>query len=405
MGCSPHASDQTSTVVRTGAQVLSDSDFDALRSKRVGLITNQTARVDSVHLIDAMLSSHVVELAALFGPEHGIRGDVEDGAAIKDGTDPFTGIPVFSLYGSSRAPELAILDKLDVLVFDIQDIGARFYTFISTMGHSMQAAARAGIPFVVLDRPNPLGGRQVDGFVLDSLHRSFIGLYPIPIQHGMSVGELAAMIKGEGFLENLEDLDLEIIRMEGWRREMTWPDIGRPWVPTSPNIPDFETALVYPGMCFFEGTAASEGRGTNRPFRTIGAPWLDAPGAAEGLGKMELPGVRFAATDVRPRSIPGVAASPKFEGEIIHAITIDVTDRPSFSPLRTGIAVLSSVYRYSPETERASFFKPRWLGLLSGTDRMYEALLRGDTPGDITLSWAGEVAEFESRRKKYLLYD
>ena len=321
------------------------------------------------------------------------------------GVDSLTGIPVYSLYGSTRAPEPETLENLDVLVFDIQDVGARFYTFISTMGYSMQAAARAGIPFMVLDRPNPLGGTRIDGFVLDTLHQSFVGLYPIPVQHGMTVGELATMIKGESFLEDLEDLDLVIIGMKGWRREMIWPDTGLPWTPTSPNIPNFETALVYPGMCFFEGTAASEGRGTDAPFLTIGAPWLDALRAARELNAMGLPGVRFSVEDVRPRSIPGVADRPKFEDEAIRAIRVHLTNPRSYAPLPTGIAVLSAVYRFSPDAERASFFKPRWLSLLAGTDRLHEALLRGDPPMDITMSWTEEVAAFGTRRKRYLRYD
>ena len=219
-----------------------------------------------------MHTSGKVRLAVIFAPEHGLRGLKEDGVQITAGADERTGIPVFSLYGNVRKPTPEMLRGLDLLLFDIQDIGVRFYTYISSMGLAMQAAAAAQIPFVILDRPNPLGGEYISGPLLEPAFISFTGAYPIPVAYGMTVGELATMIKGERMLPGLEGLDLRVIRMEGWHRVMKWPETGLEWVRTSPNIPDFETALLYPGICFFEGTDASEGRGTLEPFSVIGHP-------------------------------------------------------------------------------------------------------------------------------------
>jgi len=391
--------------VVTGAQVLANNGFDRFRGKRIGLITNQTGTVDSGHLIDALHESPDVDLAALFGPEHGLRGSVADGAAIADGVDPATGIAIYSLYGANRSPSSEVLAGLDALLFDIQDIGARFYTFISTMGLSMQAAAEAGVPFVVLDRPNPLGGRLFDGYVLDSLHTSFVGLYPIPVQHGMTVGELALMIKGERLLEGLENLDLDVVELKDWRRDMLWPETQLPWIPTRPNIPSFMTALVYAGTCFFEGTTASEGRGTDSPFLKVGAPWLDAISAARSLNELGLSGVQFSSTEVEPREIPGTASNPKFEGKTVHAVQIEVTSIDTYAPVSTGIAVLSEVFRSAPDSVRSAFIKARWLGLLSGTDRLQASLERGDDLETIQQSWREELSEFGQTRQRYLRYE
>ena len=391
--------------MKTGAQNLLLNQFSKLKGKRVGLITNQTARLDSLHLVDAFYGAEDVELVVLFGPEHGIRGDVEDGASIGDEIDNRTSVPIYSLYGTTNKPTGDMLRNVDVLIFDIQDVGARFYTFITTMGRAMQSAAENGIPFLVLDRPNPLGGQIVDGYVLDSLHVSGVGLYPIPVQHGMTVGEIALMIKGEDLLPGLSDLSLDVIRMTDWNREMLWSETGLDWIPTSPNIPTFETALVYPGTCFFEGTIVSEGRGTEKPFLTIGAPWLDARKASQELTLMALPGVLFSFDEVVPRDIEGVANFPKFKDETIQAVTIQVTDEKRFTPLITGIALLVTAYRLAPDEIKPDFFRERWLGLLSGTDRLQNAVESGASPFEIAASWQEEVAAFKQRRTPYLLYD
>ena len=391
--------------IQTGAHVLRNNHFDVLRGKRIGLITNHSARVDSVHLIDLLHTAPEVDLKALFGPEHGLRGDTEAGTSVTDTIDVRTGVPVYSLYGTENRPSDEMLAGLDILVFDIQDVGARFYTYISTMGRAMQSAAEVDIPFVILDRPNPLGGVRIDGYVLDSLHVSGVGLYPIPVQHGMTVGELAGMIKGEAFLPGLDSLELVVVPMTGWTREMLWPDTGVAWIPTSPNIPTFETALVYPGTCLFEGTSVSEGRGTDHPFLTIGAPWLDAKAVVEQMNAMEMPGVVFSEVKTQPHSIPGVAEGPKFDGETIQAIVIQVTNFWAYVPVQTGVALLKSVFQFTPENRRKDFFNERWLGLLAGTDRLQKSIGEGEALDLVVSSWQGEIETFSIKRNKYLLYD
>jgi uncharacterized protein YbbC (DUF1343 family) len=395
------------TRVVTGAQHLVDSEFAALDGLRVGLVTNHTAVVDTAdggpgHLIDRLDAAPNVTLAALFGPEHGLRGTAEAGAAVESGRDAATGLPIYSLYGSSKRPPPESLEGLDALVFDMQDVGARFYTYVSTMGTAMQAAAEARLPFVVLDRPNPLGGR-VGGFVREPEHASFVGLYPVPIQHGMTVGELAQMIVGEGWLPGLDSLDLRIVELGGWRRDALWPESGLPFVPTSPNIPDFETALVYPGAALFEGTVVSEGRGTEAPFRLIGAPWLDGAVLADTLDARGLPGVRFEPARFTPRSIPGVAARPKFEGEAVEGVLLVVTDAGAVQPVALGVHLLHAAYQQRPHG--VDFFDAGWLAKLAGTERLQRMLERGDSPDRIVAAWRDEVADFERARRPYLLYE
>jgi uncharacterized protein YbbC (DUF1343 family) len=401
------ASNQFDSVVRvkTGAQVLSESGFGILSGKRVGLVTNPTAQVDGVHLIDWLHDAPDVELVALFGPEHGLRGNAEAGAAVDDGLDDATGIPVYSLYGTTNAPAPEILATLDVLVFDIQDIGARFYTYIATMGRSMQAAARAGIPFVVLDRPNPLGGELMDGYVLDMEFSSGVGPYPIPVQHGLTVGELAQMIKGERYLEDVEAADLTVVSMEGWTRDMLWPDTGLEWIATSPNIPTFETALVYMGTCFFEAVSASEGRGTPNPFLTVGAPWLDANAAVQALRNRQLAGVQFEAGTVTPESIPGVANNPSFDGTEIEVVQISLTDAGAYRPLTGGLEVLKVVMDLAPDSARSNLVDRRWMGLLSGGDRLADGFDSGLSVDDLAESWAAEINTFRLAAAPYKLYD
>ncbi len=406
-GCRPAVSEQPAepvrAQVRTGAQVLAASGFAALDGRRIGLIVNHTARIDSVHLIDRIHAAPNVTLGALFGPEHGLRGTADAGAEVADDRDVRTGVPVFSLYGEHRAPTPEMLTGLDALVFDIQDVGARFYTYITTMGLAMQAAARADLPFVVLDRPNPLGGVEVSGFVLEPGQTSFVGRYPIPIQHGLTVGELARMIRGEAMLPGLDSLDLRVVPMQGWRRAMRWPATGLPWIPTSPNIPDFETALVYPGAGFIEGTTASEGRGTPRPFKQLGAPWADGPALADTLNARRLPGVRFEATTFTPHAIPGMSANPKLKDMPLQGIRYVLTDVDAFRPVETGIHALHAFYHQAPD--RTAFLNQRWLTLLAGTPRLYNLLTRDARPEAIIAAWHEETAAFARRRTPYLLYE
>ena len=394
---------------RTGAQRLVDSDFAALadlvegRAPRVGLVTNHTARVDTAdggpaHLIDRLSASDAVELAALFGPEHGIRGDAEAGARVDDAAAE---VPVYSLYGSAKKPSRAQTRGLDVLVFDMQDVGARFYTYISTMGYAMQAAAEAGIPFVVLDRPNPIGD-GVEGWTLEPEHTSFVGLYPVPVTHGLTVGELARMIAGEGWLDGLDGLDLRVLELEGYARGQAWEATGLPWVPPSPNVPDVETARIYPGAAFFEGTTASEGRGTLDPFKLVGAVGVDAEAVAADLNARALPGARFEAEAFVPRDLPGQATNPKGEGQRVAGVRTVVTDAAAFRPVETGVHLLDAFHRAAAEGLE---FKADWLAKLAGTRRLHAALERGDAPAAIVASWADDVAAFEARSSPYRLYE
>ncbi|GIV59841.1 DUF1343 domain-containing protein [Rhodocaloribacter litoris] len=408
LACNPAAgppAPETPPSVRTGAEVLARQAFRPLDGLRVGLIVNHTARVDTTHLIDLLHAAPNVTLGALFGPEHGLRGEADAGEKIEDGRDARTGVPVYSLYGETRRPTPAMLAGLDALVFDIQDVGARFYTYISTMGLAMQAAAEAGLPFFVLDRPNPLGGLRVEGFVLEAGFTSFVGQYPIPIVHGLTVGELARMIRGERMLPGLDSLDLRVIPMDGWQRTMTWPATGRPWLPPSPNIPDFETALIYPGTCFIEGTTASEGRGTRQPFKQIGAPWADARALADTLNARHLPGVRFEPVTFTPVSIDGMATNPKHRDVPVHGVRYVLTDPATFQPVTTGLHVLEALYRQAPDDVRGDFLNARWLNLLAGTDRLHAMLTAGTPATAIAASWTDEVEAFRTRRATYLLYD
>ena len=391
------------SAVTIGAEALYERDFTELRGKRVGLITNHTAMVDGIHLIDLMHEDEI-QLVALFAPEHGLRGMQEDGVSIGDGIDRQTGVRVYSLYGGVKKPTLEMLAGLDVLVFDIQGIGTRFYTYISTMGLAMQAAAEAHIPFVVLDRPNPLGGEHFRGPVLEEGCGSFVGEYPIPVAYGMTMGELALMIRGEHMLPGLESLDLSVVRMEGWQRAMLWPETGLEWVRTSPNIPDFETALLYPGICLLEGTTASVGRGTREPFKLVGFPGIDAKELAARLNGKNLPGVRFEPSLFTPRSIPGMSSNPRFRDREIAGVRISITDPRAYRPLTTGIHLLCTLYGMLSREERASFFHQSGFDELAGTKNVRRSIEDGTSPESIIAGWNTGMERFGELRRKYLLY-
>jgi uncharacterized protein YbbC (DUF1343 family) len=387
--------------------MLAANDFRALDGARVGLIVNHTARVDTAHLIDRVDRAPNVELGALFGPEHGLRGTAGAGEKVADGRDERTGAPIYSLYGDTPRPTPAEMKGLDALVFDVQDVGARFYTYISTMGLAMQAAAEAGLRFVVLDRPNPLGGRYVSGFMMEPAHQSFVGRYPISIAHGMTVGELARLIKAEELLPGLQDLDLTVVSMTGWARDMQWPDTQREWVPPSPNLPTWETALVYPGMCFFEGVRVSEGRGTDRPFLQIGLPW--GPDAARAvvdtLRSRSVPGVTFDTTSFTPTSRPQAAPSPRFEGQLLHGFRVRVRAPQKVRPVELGIHALHAVYRRAQvEGENTFVSRPEHLTRLAGTEALQGLLASGASPDSIIATWQNDVSTFRDQRNPHLLY-
>ncbi len=370
----------------------------------MGLIVNHTARSGNEHLIDWVHAAENVELGALFGPEHGIRGDEDAGAKISDGIDDSTGVPVYSLYGEHRRPTSEMMEGLDALVFDIQDVGARFYTYISTMGLSMQSAAEAGVPFIVLDRPNPLGGERMAGYLRGDSLVSFVSQYPIPVQHGLTVGELAHMIQGEGWIPGLTTLDLRVVQMQGWERDMLWPETGLIWIAPSPNLPSFEAALIYPGTCFFEATTASEGRGTPTPFLTVGAPWLDAHSLAEDLSRWEPAGVTIEAGAITPASVPGASMNPKWKDMPIETLEISITDANDVSAVALGLDLVGRMYAVAPDSVKEDFFRERWMALLSGSTATLDRV-KGRMDLDAwEWTWEDDIAAFTKQRKPYLLY-
>ena len=366
-----------------------------VRGKRVGLITNHTG-VDSrgVSTIDLVFASRDVKLVALFGPEHGIRGTAADGAKISSAVDRKTGLPVFSLYGDVRRPTPRMLSNVEALLFDIQDIGARPYTYISTMGLAMRAAKEKGIPFVVLDRPNPIGGHIVEGSILDTAFRSFTGMYPIALRHGMTIGELARMFNDRFGI----GAELIVIPMRGWKRTMWFDETGLPWVNPSPNIRRLETAIHYPGTVFIEATNLSEGRGTDHPLEQAGAPWLRARAVADSMNAMRLPGVRFEAT--RFRSVRGTA---KYGGVTIPAVRFVITDREAYRPVRTTLRFIELVRRMHPRSFR---WQERGAGVdrLAGTDALRKAIGDGRLQ-KLLDGWETEAAEFVKLRQDFLLYE
>lgn len=391
--------------VRTGLDVWAAEGFERLRGKRVGAIVNPTS-VDSQfrHLADLLAAADGVTLGALFGPEHGVRGEAQYMVAVEDvARDPRTGAPVYSLYGStfeSLSPKPQWLEGLDALVFDIQDVGSRYYTYVYTMALAMQAAAKAGIEFYVLDRPNPIDGVHVEGNLVSERCRSFVGLYPIPNRHGMTAGELARLFDAQqGW-----GTKLTVVRCEGWRRSQSWAETGLPFISPSPNMPTPDTALVYPGMCLGEGTNVSEGRGTCRPFEQFGAPWIRSDALIERLERDDLPGVRFRACGFTP-------TFDKFKGESCNGAFIHVVDRDAFRPLRTGVAIFKAIHDLYPRAfawrEDAYEFVedvPAF-DLLCGTDQVRRGIEAGHELQRLFEGFDSERAAFDAERQKYLLYE
>ncbi|WP_224241458.1 exo-beta-N-acetylmuramidase NamZ family protein [Hyalangium gracile] len=389
--------------VKTGLDVWVEQGFSALEGKRVGAIVNPTS-VDSRfrHLADLLAQTPGVTLAALFGPEHGIRGEAQYMVAVGEARDRRTGVPVHSLYGStfeSLSPKKEWLAGLDALVFDIQDVGARYYTYVYTMALAMKVAAQAKVPFFVLDRPNPLGGTALEGNLVGERYRSFVGLYPLPNRHGMTAGELARLFNAEFGL----GCELTVVPCEGWRREMYWPDTGLPFISPSPNMPTPDTALVYPGMCLGEGTNVSEGRGTCRPFEQFGAPWLDSEALVARLEKERLPGVAF-------RPVGFTPTFDKFKGESCNGAFIHVTDRRTFLPLRTGIAIFQAVRdvsggKFAWRADAYEFVEdvPAF-DLLCGTDQVRRGMEEGWPLERLVEGFSAQTDAFEKQRRPYLLY-
>ena len=378
--------------VRPGIEVFLESVPPALRGKRVGLITNQSG-IDRARVpdIDLIARHRDLKLVALLAPEHGIRGDLAAGAKVADETDARTGVPIFSLYkAEDRGPTPEMLKDVDVLVYDLQEVGGRTWTYVSTMALSMQAAARKKIPFVVLDRPNPIGGEIVEGALLDPRFKSFVGMFPIPARHGMTVGELATLFNKEHGL----GADLIVVRAANWRRSQWFDDTGLPWVNPSPNLRSLAALQNYPGSVYFEGTNLTEGRGTERPFEQIGAPWLDAAAVARSMNQLKLPGIRLEAITM---TVEPTAA--KFKGETIPAIRFAVTDRRAYRPVRTSLLLIDAIRRQHP---REFAWSPT-IDRLTGSDKVRLAI-EGGTLSTLLDAWDREAAAFSEHRKPFLLY-
>jgi uncharacterized protein YbbC (DUF1343 family) len=335
-----------------------------------------------------------VTITALYSPEHGIYGIQEAGRKIKSGTEPTYQLPIYSLYGKARKPTREMLGDIDILVFDIQDIGARFYTYIYTMSLAMEAAAECGTRFVVLDRPNPINGIQVEGSILEPQYASFVGLYPIPVRHGMTVGELAKIFNEKGWLSNGVRAELIVIPMKGWCRSMWYNQTGLSFIKPSPNMTSLETATVYPGLCLLEGTNVSEGRGTHLPFRQFGAPWIDSENLAARLNKLNMSGVRFDPTTFTP-------VSSKYKGQKCYGVKVSIIDRNLFEPFWSGVLIVNEVYRTYPD---AFQWKAKYFDRLCGTSVIREAITTQSSLEKLREKWQVGLKDFLEMRKKYLIY-
>ena len=375
--------------VLNGIDVLQRDGFISLKGRNVGLITNQTGRNrDGVSTVRLLYEADGVKLVTLFSPEHGLEGKL-DIPKIGDQQDSTTGLKVFSLYGETRTPTAASLEGIDTLVFDIQDIGCRFYTFVSTMGNAMKAASEHKLRFVVLDRANAIGGLDVQGPVLDEGDQSFVGFHTLPVRHGMTAGELAQMFRAELKL----DLDLQVVRVEGWQRAALFDQIGLTWTNPSPNMRSVTQALLYPGVGLLEMTNLSVGRGTDTPFEVIGAPWIRERELANHLHAADLPGVSFVPVRLTP-------TSSKFANESCGGVNLIITDRGQFNPVRTGIQLMCSLHSLYPEA-----WDTKNLNRLLSSRKVHDAVLAGKSVAEIEQLWAVELEEFRRRRAAFLIYE
>lgn len=381
--------------VLPGVQVLLRDSLQLVRGRRVGLITNHTAVIaDGRSAIDLLAESPDVRLVALYAPEHGIRGVTEGGSSIADGRDARTGLPIFSLYGKTQKPTTAMLRGVNVLLFDMQDIGARPYTYVWTMAMAMEAAAAHHIPFVVLDRPNPITGASQGPLMAMEMRnkgQAITGYYPVPLRHGMTAGEVARYVNGEFHV----GADLRVVPIDGWTEDRWFDDTGLPWINPSPNIRSLDAALHYSGLVMLETVNLSVGRGTDAPFSYVGAPWLNHTELARRLARYEIPGVRITPVTYVPRGGGWVP----FRGETVRGIHLQITDRQSYQPVLLALAILSETYRMHPQQlgmgSMLQMLGSRWAP---------EAVRRGDDPRAINRRWEEELAGWRAVRDRYRLY-
>ncbi len=387
-------------VVETGCDCMLGESCGSLAGKRVGLLANPASVARSLAPTLEVLLGCGVRVERIFGPQHGIRGDTQANMIEWEGfTDPSSGIPVHSLYGARRSPERGELDGLDCVVIDLPDVGARPYTYLWTSLLMTRACAAAGVEVVVLDRPNPIGGDAVEGALLDERFRSFVGLFPLPMRHGLTIGEALAMMNArEG-----AGCSLRVVRMRGWSRGMHFDETGQPWVLPSPNMPAPDTALVYPGTVLLEGTNLSEGRGTTKPFEIVGAPWIEPRPFAAALASSGLGGVAFRPLNFTP-------AWDKHANELCGGVQIHVTDRRAFRPVRCGAAILAAAarlhrgrFRWSDPPYEYEYGRPP-IDIISGSAALREAIDAGDDLVRLFDGWRADEERFHADRERFLLY-
>lgn len=387
--------------VKLGLERILDEQINLLAGKRVGLICNQaTVNHQFRHAADLFFENPKVDLTTLFGPQHGIRGDVQDNMIeTTHGTDQKTGLPVFSLYSETREPTEEMLRNIDLLVFDLQDVGCRVYTFIYTMANAMVACAKFGKKIIVLDRPNPIGGAAVEGNVLEIGHESFVGQYPIPMRHGLTIGELALLFNREFSI----GCELEVVKMDEWSRDDYADEIDAPWVMPSPNMPTVETAVVFPATVYFEGSQISEGRGTTRPFEIVGAPYIDSDSLEEALTSLNLPGVIF-------RPVGFLPTFQKHAGQACGGIFLHVSDRRAFEPVFTGLAIVKTIFDLYPNDFRWKnppyeyVYDRNPFDVIAGSTRVREMFEQKASFAELKAFCQNGVKEFNEMRGKYLLY-
>ncbi len=386
--------------IKLGLEVLLTEKLELLRGARVGLICNPTSvNHQYQHAADLFRAHPDINLTTLFGPQHGIRGETQDNMIEWQGfRDRRTGVMAHSLYGATRKPTEEMLRDVDVLVFDVQDVGTRVYTFIYTMALAMQACREFGKKMIVLDRPNPIGGTQIEGNILEREHESFVGMFPIPMRHGMTVAELAQLFNREFGI----DCELEVVPMQGYSRTWFYDETDGPWIIPSPNLPTVEGCVVYPGTVFLEGTLISEGRGTTRPFELVGAPYADAYDIARYLNDLQLPGVHF-----RPHSF--LPTFQKHVGQICHGVQIHVLSRVTFKPVLTGIAIIKAYHDLYPddfgwkEPPYEYEFDRNPFDVIAGTLRLREQITDGVPMSEIAADWSTGEQQFKEQRQDYLL--
>ena len=393
-----HENQRCLNMTEVGLSVLLGECLGIVEGRSIGLITNQTG-IDRQFRSNLMLFAECpkVELVVLFSPEHGLSGSAQAAIHVPSVVDEERQIPIHSLYGATRQPTPEMLDGIDALVYDIQDVGSRFYTYISTLLRSMRAAAAHDVDFLVLDRPNPIRGDRVEGNLLQPTFQSFVGETTLTIRHGMTVGELAQFCSAE--LDSMPSSQLHVVPMRGWRRGLWYDQTGLPWVPPSPNMPSIETATLYPGTCLIEGTNLSEGRGTTKPFEWIGAPWIDPERWGDTLNDLELPGTRF-----RP-----IHFTPTFSKHVdkgCHGVQVHITDRDKVKPVDIGVHLIATAqHLYPDQFEFIENSGGYFFDLLAGTDTLRLRLVAGEPASEIVESWQSEVEEFTDRCRPYLLYD